>query len=113
MTDEVKTTPQGIVVPLTDFPGEYIVFAKEWTFGDIDNIGKFIPGTAGAIDQLLNVIIDWSITDVKGNQIVFDSVAMKKDHSLLYNLSARKARAITMSAFVAYNEAGKVSPLQS
>lgn len=113
MADEIKQTTEGIVVPLTGFTGEYVTFRKEWTFADIENIGKYIPGTGGCFDKLVDVVVDWKITDNQGNEIKFDAKAIKADHSLLDHLTAKKARAITMSAFAAYNEAGKLDPLAS
>jgi hypothetical protein len=112
--DQPRVTAEGIVVPLgLEYPGESITFSRQWKFGDIDQIGRTVPGTGMAMDVVLPLIKNWLIKDDAGNLIVFDGPAMIKDHTLLYGLTAGRARQITLLAFTAYNESAKPDPLAS
>ncbi len=114
---EVKTqtqvTASGIVIPLKGFPGEHVTFIREWCYGDIVEVGKWIAGTEPQINALLERIVDWHITDLGGNVIVFNRTGLTQDQTPLYKLPAAKARAISNAAFEAYSASSRIDPLVS
>ena len=109
---EVTATPSGIVVPLADYPGEYVVFVRDWEYGQIHEVGQWIAGTTMSITSLLVLIVDWKLHDSAGNSILFDRAGLEKDQTPLFKLPANKARQLALSAFLAYSEASRLPPLQ-
>jgi len=109
---EPKIEADGVLVALgTPFPGEWVKFKRQWLFGDIDDIGNFIPGTRFAVLAAIATVVDWNIKDTSGALIVFDKEALTKDTTPLKNLSAERARALCTMAFVAYAAASRPDPL--
>lgn len=102
----------GILVALgAEFPGEWVKFKRDWLFGEIDDIGIYIPGTRFAIAATVKMVVDWNIKDKDGATIAFDAAALAINLSILRTLTAPRARALCSVAFAAYAAASRPDPL--